>query len=222
MTSYFENSTVEFSYNYIENIHDGRGYTAGRIGFTSATGDLAELVQIYCRKHSPAEICAYLDALKSLANDHSDDTALLGAKFIRTWRRANKDSQMRRAQDWANDNWYYFPAMRAAEKIGVRTALGKAILYDTIIQQGEDGDDSLGFLIQETGKVNDERKWLAKFLDNRKADLLDPDDHDSQEAWASSVDRVNFLSRLVRQGNFDLNGPIEMDRRHPTKHSRIP
>src|ERR1017187_10409152 len=32
LTSYFENSTLEPQYDYIENIHDGRGYTAGRAG----------------------------------------------------------------------------------------------------------------------------------------------------------------------------------------------
>jgi hypothetical protein len=36
ITSTFENSTLELQYDYVENIGDGRGITAGRAGFTSA------------------------------------------------------------------------------------------------------------------------------------------------------------------------------------------
>lgn len=41
-----ENSTLDYKeqYSYIEDIGDGRGYTAGIIGFTSGTGDLLLVV----------------------------------------------------------------------------------------------------------------------------------------------------------------------------------
>ena len=44
-----ENSTLDWraQYKYIEDIHDGRGYTAGIIGFCSGTGDMLELVEAY-------------------------------------------------------------------------------------------------------------------------------------------------------------------------------
>ena len=38
--SVFENDTPAIQYGYAENLHDGRGVTAGRAGFTSATGDM--------------------------------------------------------------------------------------------------------------------------------------------------------------------------------------
>src|SRR5687767_7600966 len=47
ITSTFENATVKLQYDYAENIGDGRGITAGRAGFTSATGDLLLLVRRY-------------------------------------------------------------------------------------------------------------------------------------------------------------------------------
>src|SRR5262245_33374802 len=37
LISAFENSTTEIQYDYAENIDDGRGVTAGRAGFTTAT-----------------------------------------------------------------------------------------------------------------------------------------------------------------------------------------
>src|ERR671927_1439694 len=47
ITSTFENSTLELQYDYVENVGDGRGVTAGRAGFTSATGDLLLVVRRY-------------------------------------------------------------------------------------------------------------------------------------------------------------------------------
>jgi chitosanase len=39
LTSLFENSTPILQYGYCENINDGRGFTAGRAGFCSGTGE---------------------------------------------------------------------------------------------------------------------------------------------------------------------------------------
>ena len=40
ITSCFENSTKTIQYGYVEALNDGRGYTAGKAGFTTGTGDL--------------------------------------------------------------------------------------------------------------------------------------------------------------------------------------
>jgi len=44
-----ENSSLDWraQLRYLEDIHDGRGYTAGIIGFCSGTGDMLELVEAY-------------------------------------------------------------------------------------------------------------------------------------------------------------------------------
>jgi hypothetical protein len=47
ITSVFENSVADFRYNYIEDISDGAGITAGRVGFNSGCGSLNELIQAY-------------------------------------------------------------------------------------------------------------------------------------------------------------------------------
>ena len=49
LVSSAENSSLDFNtqYAYIEDIGDGRGYTAGVIGFTSGTGDMIEVVKRY-------------------------------------------------------------------------------------------------------------------------------------------------------------------------------
>ena len=43
-------SDMDYSlqYGYIEDIGDGRGYTAGIIGFTTGIGDLPDVVKLSC------------------------------------------------------------------------------------------------------------------------------------------------------------------------------
>lgn len=45
--SVFENEDTSLRYGYIENLDDGRGYTAGRAGFTTANGDLLHVIKTY-------------------------------------------------------------------------------------------------------------------------------------------------------------------------------
>jgi chitosanase len=56
LVSSAENSSLDWKaqYKYIEDIGDGRGYTAGIIGFCSGTGDMLELVELYTERASPA------------------------------------------------------------------------------------------------------------------------------------------------------------------------
>ena len=51
LVSSAENSSLDWraQYRYIQDIHDGRGYTAGIIGFTSGTGDMLDVVKLYSR-----------------------------------------------------------------------------------------------------------------------------------------------------------------------------
>ena len=66
LVSSAENSSLDWraQYRYIQDIHDGRGYTAGIIGFCSGTGDMLEVVQAYtrARRHNP--LARFIPALK--------------------------------------------------------------------------------------------------------------------------------------------------------------
>src|SRR6185312_8292289 len=63
-----ENSSLDWKaqYKYIEDIGDGRGYTAGIIGFCSGTGDMLELVQHYTDLEPGNALAAYLPALEQV------------------------------------------------------------------------------------------------------------------------------------------------------------
>ncbi|KAJ1645742.1 hypothetical protein LPJ64_002719, partial [Coemansia asiatica] len=43
ITNIYENGDTKFHYDYCENLHDGRGYTAGIVGFCTGTADAWEV-----------------------------------------------------------------------------------------------------------------------------------------------------------------------------------
>ena len=67
LVSSAENSSLDWraQYRYIEDIHDGRGYTAGIIGFCSGTGDMLEVVQAYTRARRRNPLARFIPALQA-------------------------------------------------------------------------------------------------------------------------------------------------------------
>lgn len=219
LTSIFENGTPQFDYRAIENLGDGRGYTAGRAGFTTATGDAYLVIERYTKQVPTNPLATYLPRLKQLADDEDEDTSQLPG-FVDAWRLAALDSRFRSAQDAVIDELYYVPAMQVANQLGISSALGRAILYDTIIQHGGgDNEDSLSAIVERTTTVRQgtpktgvsQTLWLNTFLDLRRQDLLRPANQTTQDVWAVSVGRVEVLRKLLHEKNLDLNGPIIVD-----------
>jgi len=73
VTSTAENSTKDWTaaYAYIEDIHDGRGYTGGLVGFTPATSDMLQLVRRYGAEQPGNTLAPYLPGLEACA-DHGE------------------------------------------------------------------------------------------------------------------------------------------------------
>ena len=69
LVSSAENSSTDYAeqYAYIEDIGDGRGYTAGIIGFTTGTGDLLEVVERYTELEPENELKKYIPYLQQAA-----------------------------------------------------------------------------------------------------------------------------------------------------------
>jgi chitosanase len=209
LVSSAENSSLDWraQYAYIEDIKDGRGYTAGIIGFCSGTGDMLELVQYYT-DHKPGNVLSkYLPALKKVNGSASHSG--LDPNFTKDWRTAAKDSTFQSSQDHERDRVYFNPAVNQAKADGLR-ALGQFIYYDAIVMHGP-GDDSVSFGgIRKTAmkkaktpaQGGDETKYLNAFLDARKAAML-------TEAAHEDTSRVDTEQRkFLKEGNLDLNPPL--------------
>lgn len=105
-TSIFENDTTELQYAYVENIHDGRGFTAGRAGFTTGTGDAYEVVKKYTAHKHSNPLAHFLPELEKLAKSSSGSVAHLSG-FETAWKEAAKDPEFHKIQDEVSDEMYY-------------------------------------------------------------------------------------------------------------------
>ncbi len=224
MTSIWENDTPKLDYAYSENINDGRGYTSGRAGFCTGTGDAIQVIACYDQLRTTANgnlMAKYMPALTTINNQYNStgqdqgDTSLLDAvgNWINDWGASYNTSatqaDFKSCQDQISDLLYYTPAMQAATQYGLKTALTRAALYDMWINQGDDTlvkqtNSALGVSgMVGVGNAVTEDQWLQKFIELRR-DLLAGD-----PTWATSVDRVAGYEKARRRANWDLSQPVD-------------
>lgn len=204
-----ENSSLDWKaqYKYIEDINDGRGYTAGIIGFCSGTGDMLDLVALYSKRKPGNVLEKYLPALRKV--DGTPSHAGLDPGFTKDWKAAANDPAFNKAQDDERDRVYFNPSVSQAKEDGLR-ALGQFIYYDAIVMHGNGGDrDSFGSIranalkkARPPAQGGDEAAYLNAFLDARKVAMK----HEEAHADTSRVDTAQRV--FLRNGNFDLNPPL--------------
>jgi chitosanase len=205
LVSTAENSSLDWraQFSYIEDIRDGRGYTAGIIGFCSGTGDMLELVEAYTAAKPGNVLAAYLPALRRV--NGSDSHAGLDPNFPRDWRTAAGDPVFRDAQESERDRLYFNPSVRDAKADGVR-ALGQFAYYDAAVMHGYSGMRSIRTAALRVAKPpaqgGSEVAWLNAFLDARVVEM-------KKEAAHDDTSRVDTAQRVfLRNGNLDLNTPL--------------
>ena len=218
LTSLFENGTIEILYGYIENLDDGRGYTAGRAGFTTADGDLYMVVQEYTKLKPTNKLAKYLPTLKKLAERGSDSVRDL-TDFKKAWIESANEESFIKTQDFVVDKLYYLPSKKYADKLKLKLPISRAFLYDTIIQHGDGGDeDSISALLEKTSdEVGgspadgiDEVNWLHNLIQVRRDDLKNPFNKDTKEEWSKSTGRCDVFKQILDDKNFNLQGPVEI------------
>ena len=214
IVSIFENSTPLIQYAFIGNLNDGRGYTAGRAGFTSGTGDMLEVVKEYQALASDNVLVKHLPALL-LVNGSASVAGLEG--LPQDWVLAAGDARFVAAQDAVNDRLYRKPARKLAAKLGLRLPFSKLAIYEAGIQHGHGQDyDSVNKIAERATNAArgapssgmDERRWLREFLSERRNDLLHPADSATAAGWAASVSRADAIQSIYDSANFLLDQPI--------------
>ncbi|MFF3648535.1 chitosanase [Streptomyces sp. NPDC002181] len=205
-----ENSSLDWKaqYKYIEDIDDGRGYTAGIIGFCSGTGDMLDLVEYYTDVKPGNVLAKYLPALRKV--DGTDSHKGLDPNFTKDWAKAAQDTEFKKAQDHERDRVYFNPAVGQGKSDGVGT-LGQFMYYDAIVMHG-DGGDSTSFRnirkralskAKPPAQGGNETTWLNAFLDARVWAM-------KQEEAHSDTSRVDTAQRVfLKKGNLNLNTPLD-------------
>ncbi|MEV7415323.1 chitosanase [Streptomyces sp. NPDC089919] len=210
LVSSAENSSLNWKaqYGYIEDIDDGRGYTAGLVGFCSGTGDMLDLVELYTRRKPGNVLAKYLPALRRV--DGSDSHAGLGAAFVRDWKKAAADRAFQRAQNDERDRVYFNPAVKQGKADGVGV-LGQFIYYDALVMHGGGHDrTSFGAIRKKAlakaelpARGGSQSAYLNAFLDARVWAM-------KQEEAHGDTSRVDTAQRVfLRKGNLTLKTPLD-------------
>jgi chitosanase len=228
LNSLFENDSVDPNYDYIEYLSDGRGFTFGKVGFTTATGDGFDIISAYTDSVKDSKLVYYVDVLKKLAKKSSDDTTdLVG--FADAWR--NEAQKTKYFQDKIAFKLYGKPAIDYCELLGLKSTLALAIVYDAIVQHGDGKDDDgirkmFKHTIKELGGTpsgrthkdkscdempDSEIRFLEIFLNERKAILENANNQDSREEWEKSKGRVDVFRDLLDSQNLDLKLPLQIN-----------
>lgn len=209
LVSSAENSSLDYEkqYSYIEDIGDGRGYTAGIIGFTTGTGDLLDVVLEYTNLQPDNVLEKYIPALENVIGTDSHEG--LDPSFANDWIEASADPQMILAQDKILDDMYLSPAVEYAADDGL-SALGQYIYYDALVVHGpgEDEDSFQGIraaAIKECrtpAQGGSEEEYLLTFLDRRTKIMLKEEAH-------SDLSRIETQRSFIQDGNYNLEPPLK-------------
>lgn len=204
-----ENSTTDYQqqYGYIEDIKDGRGYTAGIIGFTSATGDLRQVIQRYTELKPHNNLAVFLPALKRVQGTASHHG--LGQRFVQAWRQAATNPALIQAQNDILQRQYLQPALQAAQTDDLGP-LGQYIYYDALVVHGPGNDaSSFGGIRHQAQKLaatpshgGQQRHYLLTFLKCRQKIMR-------QEKAHSDLSRLKTQQQFLKQGNDELRRPLQ-------------
>lgn len=208
LVSSAENSTIDYSkeYGYIQDIGDGRGYTAGIIGFTSGTGDMLDVVRRYTQLKPDNELSKYIPALKSVV--WTDSHKGLGEAFVKAWKEAATTDEMIQAQNDILNQQYMNPAIKYAGEDDL-SPLGQYIYYDALVVHGSgDSDDCFEAIRNAALKEcdspasgGDEETFLTAFLDARVLVMQMEEAH-------SDLSRLDTQRKLLAEKNYALTLPF--------------
>jgi chitosanase len=198
-----ENETLEPQYGYIEDINDGRGWTAGVVGFTSGTGDMLEVLRNYNKNKPNNSLTQYTDTLA--IKNNSDPRKGLGNDFATAWKTAAQDPVFRKAQDALTDKLYLTPAKELAKEAGFTDPLAVYCFFDAAVMHGTDEMRTILAKIkaQSPKDGSDKKAFLQAFLNARVTFMQGEPDH------KNNIDRViTMQQRFLDANNFGLNPPL--------------
>ena len=185
MAATMEASTLDWTsmYDNIEDIGDGRGYTAGIAQVCSGTGDMLVLLKAARTSYPGNSLEGWIPELEQImaapyANRPSLSHSLLGTPFINAWKTAAATSWFQQSQRAELSRLYWDPAAAQAIADGVGL-LGLCILYDISLNHGVGTDpESFGGIVVEAASRaappsagGSERAYLQALI-TRRSEVL--------------------------------------------------
>lgn len=198
----FETGEVLGHYGAVTVLQGDTGHlTYGRSQTTLGSGNLHVLIERYCAGEGARfarRLETWLPALK-----RRDVQLDADAKLHNVLRACADDAVMRDTQDAFFDETYWEPAVRAARKLGAKTPLGIAIVYDSWVHGSwapmRERTDARGPLSQVG-----ERAWMARYVQTRRAWLASH----PNSLLRKTVYRMDAFQRLIDQDLWALPLPL--------------
>lgn len=200
------------SYSTCTILKDGAGISYGKHQATDRANSLDKIVQKYIAAGG-----VHAEALKPFVPRlAANETAALNPAAPPEWAKslinllktAGQDPLMQKAQDEVFDECYWSPAVNHARQIGLTTALGHAVIYDTCIHSGPGRVATHRAAFPEKSPANggDEKSWVKAYVAARKNWLLS----NSNPLVQKTVYRMETFEKLMADGNWDLNTPFSV------------
>ena len=198
----FETSEVRGNYGSVTLITGDTGHlTFGRSQTTLGSGNLYDLVKQY----SDTAGARFAGALTPYLTRFRDkDLTLDSDIYLHNVMRATSDDPvMRDTQDVFFDMRYWQPAARAAEKAGITTPLGTAVVYDSTVHGSWDMIRDRTNAACGTVAAAGEQKWIGQYVTERRAWLAG-----ARDDLRPTVYRMDAFRRLIELDAWSLSLPL--------------
>jgi hypothetical protein len=214
VVSIFETGRVPTaaSYSTCSILNDGAGISYGKHQCTDKAGSLDLVCKRYIelggqQAESLKQYMNYLATNESAKfnNVMANYPAWLNS-LISLLKSAGSDPLMKQAQDEVFDKNYWLPAVNHCTDIGLKTALGHLVVYDTCIHSGSGRVTSLRAKFPEASpsRGGDEKAWVLAFLNARRAWLA----ANSNPLVQKTVYRIDAMLEIAKANNWDLKTPM--------------
>ena len=199
----FETGAVLGEYGSVTVIPGDTGHlTFGRSQTTLGSGNLHDLLQRYCRNDGARfghRLAPWLPRFAAV------DLGLDNEPRLHNLLRATADDPvMRETQDQFFDEVYWQTAARIAANLGVTSALGTAVVYDSTVHGSWKAMRDR--TIAQSGSIATlgEKKWIAAYVATRRTWLTKHPRSDLRK----TAYRMDAFQRLIEQGYWGLELPL--------------
>ena len=199
----FETGAVLGEYGSVTVIPGDTGHlTFGRSQTTLGSGNLHALLQRYCRNDGARfghRLAPWLPRFAAV------DLGLDNEPRLHNLLRATADDPvMRETQDQFFDEVYWQTAARIAANLGVTSALGTAVVYDSTVHGSWKAMRDR--TIAQSGSIATlgEKKWIAAYVATRRTWLTKHPRSDLRK----TAYRMDAFPRLIEQGYWGLELPL--------------
>ncbi len=200
------------SYGTCSILNDGAGISYGKHQCTDKAGSL----DLVCKRYielGGQQAEPLKQYMNYLATNESTKFNNITANYpawlnslINLLKSAGSDVKMQQAQDEVFDKNYWLPAVNHANNIGLKTALGHLIVYDSTIHSGPSGVTIIRNLFPQKSPANggDEKEWCLAYINARRNWLL----KNPNQLVQKTIYRMDALKAIADSGNWNLNIPL--------------